>query len=73
MEQYIMPMDFSYYYDFANELKIKEWKKSFLPNSTNMLWEGKIVLPGEKEISYPYVALWPENLTIHEINESVKL
>ena len=68
MEQYIMPMDFSYYYDFANESKIKEWKKSFLPNSTDMLWEGKIVLPGEMGTLFTYVALWPENLTIHEIN-----
>ena len=63
-----MPMDFSYYYDFANELSIKDWKKSFLPNSTKLLWEGTVVLPGEKEPHSPYVALWPDYLVIYEIN-----
>ncbi len=61
-------MDFSYYYDFTGELAISMWKKSFLPDSKKMLWEGTVILPGEKEGTFPFVALWANHLNIHEIN-----
>ena len=59
-----MSMDFSYYYDFTGELAISMWKKSFLPDSKKMLWEGTVILPGEKEGTFPFVALWANHLNI---------
>ncbi len=60
-------MDFSYYYDFSHELTIKEWEKSYL-SCDRMRWTGSLVLPQEKAGYFPYMALWPEYLTIEEIN-----
>ena len=62
-----MAMDFSYYYDFAGELAIKEWEKTFLPDG-RIRWTGSIVLPQGKEGPFPYLALWPQYWTLVGIN-----
>ncbi|MBP5181653.1 MAG: hypothetical protein J6331_01365, partial [Lentisphaeria bacterium] len=63
-----MPMDFSYYYDFAGELSVKEWAKTLLPGGKS-LWKGGLVLPEEKgKACSNWVALWPSHITLSEIN-----